>query len=180
LIDDLGCLCEGSLYLGLSSNKGVLLSLLFSLLLLTRVDGLLQGSFEVLGEIDLGQLQRLDSSKALLQHDLLKLLRHVNLHRSDVVEELASLELSGSIGESVDSESNARTLVVIAVLLVQGDEILLIQLVLELSPKRDLEPIVGSSIDLPSVSLRRITEVEGLHGTRVFNELVHESDVVPA
>lgn len=164
----------------MSSNKGVRLSLLLGLLLLSRVDGLLQGFFEVLGEIDLGQLQRLDSSKALLQHNLLEPLRHVNLHLSDVVEELASLELSGSIGESVDSESNARTLVVIAVLLVQGDEILLIQLVLELSPERDLEAIIRPGIYLSPVSLSRITEVEGLHGTRVFNELVHESDVVPA
>ena len=86
--------------------------------------------------------------------------------------------MSGIVVQAIYCKSYAWTLVVITVLFVEGDEVFLVELVLEYTSEIDHKSILGPGLNSSSISISTITEIHSLHLGWILDELVHEPNVM--
>lgn len=179
LVDNSRRLNDSVLYPRHRLNFLVALVLLLCVLLLDGDVSRLKCVLKLLGQVSPAQLQGLYARVALTQKDLRQLLLHIYLHLRDIPEECARKEVGGLVVHDVDGEADAGALVVLTVLVVKLAEVGRVQLVLELGAEGDHEAVVRAGFDGTTVRIRSVRELERLKSGRVFEELVHEADVVP-
>ena len=133
IINNLGSLdnCISDQCFG-SDHNIVLLLLLGNSLLHSDVCSL-KGIFEFRWQISLGQLQSLYSREALPLEDLIERTLHISLNGRKRFEEFRRREVGCLIIHNVYRKSNTRGLVVLAISSVESWEVLLVQLILEVS-----------------------------------------------
>lgn len=120
-------------------------------------------------------MQSLNICEAFDLESLLEGIKHADTYKSEISEEVGSLELSSFIIKSIHSKSDAWASVILTVSFVQLDQIGLIELVLEIDSEVDHKSIGRSSFDWASGGIVVVREFHGLDGGGIFNELVHKT-----